>query len=134
MKKLMTVLALTLTVMVANAQMSESKLNTNDPNEMITRGPEFPGGVEALTNLFGDNYAYPAKATRMGKEGTVILEFYIGTDGSISEEIEVLQSVGAGLDEEAIRLAKNMPLWLPALQNGVAVKVKYQLPIHFELR
>lgn len=134
MKKMMTVLALTIPMMVANAQMSENELSTNNSDELVTSGPEFLGGEQALTNYFQDAAKYPEKATRMGREGTVVLEFYVLADGSISEEVSVIKSLGAGLDEEAVRLANIMPAWQPAMQNGVAVKVKYQLPVNFELR
>lgn len=129
----MTVLALIAAAVMANAQMSKSKLEGGDPESLITRGPEYHGGVEALANYFEENYVYPEKALRMGVEGIVTLEFYIDKDGTVAGDIQVIRSVGEELDQEAVRLAKNMPTWKPALQNGKSVKVKYQLPIHFVL-
>lgn len=134
MKKMMTVLALTIPMMVANAQMSENELSTDNSDERVTSGPEYLGGEQALTNYFQDALQYPEMATIKGVEGTVILQFYILPNGSINDDITILRSVGAGLDEEAVRLVNEMPLWLPAMQNGVAVKVRYDMPIQFELR
>jgi hypothetical protein len=40
--------------------------------------------------------------------------------------------LGFGLEQEAIRLKKNMPKWIPASLNGNHVAVYNQLPITFK--
>jgi len=61
------------------------------------------------------------------------LEFEINKEGEIGE-ITVEKSVCKEINEEAIRLVENMPNWKPAMQNGQAQAVKFQLPIIFELK
>ena len=34
------------------------------------------------------------------------------------------------LDKEAVRVVKSMPSWIPAKQNGKAVKSRYTLPVY----
>jgi len=38
------------------------------------------------------------------------------------------------LNYKAIRIVKNMPQWHPGKQQGIAVKVRMNLPIKFDLK
>jgi protein TonB len=94
--------------------------------------PSFKGGNEALAEFMSANLDYPELAKRQGVEGTVILAYTITKNGEI-KDIKVAQSVNKELDNEAIRLAKKMPKWTPAIKDGTAQDIKYQLPVKFEL-
>ena len=61
----------------------------------------------------------------------VYLKFIIDTAGKI-RDIEIVRKLGWGFDEEAIRVFKLMPDWIPGKQNGKAVKVRLIYPIIFE--
>ena len=54
-------------------------------------------------------------------------------DGSITD-VRVLRGIGGGCDEEAIRVVKSMPRWIPGKQRGVPVRVQFNLPIKFTLQ
>ena len=69
----------------------------------------------------------------MGISGKVIVQFVIGKDGSV-RDVEVLRSVDADLDKEAIRVVKKMPKWIPGKQQGVPVSVRFTLPITFKIQ
>lgn len=58
---------------------------------------------------------------------------YRGKDGSISN-VEVDRSVSPSLDNEAMRVIKNMPKWIPGQINGKAVKVECSHPFVFRLQ
>jgi hypothetical protein len=45
----------------------------------------------------------------------------------------VLRSVSALIDQEAMRVVRKMPPWIPGLQRGKPVAVAYRLPIRFAL-
>ena len=94
--------------------------------------PSFPNGLTALTQLLNENIKYPAEAAKDGVEGRVIVEFVVEKDGSINN-VRVVQSVDPLLDKEAVRVVKRMPKWIPGKQNGVVVRVKYSIPITFNL-
>jgi protein TonB len=94
--------------------------------------PEFPGGQDAMVTFLINNINYPKDARRKKIEGKVILQFNIKIDGSISNVI-VVKSVDELLDEEAVRVIKQMPLWKPGYQNAKPVTVRYTLPIMFRL-
>ena len=95
--------------------------------------PEFPGGYAALQKYLMKNLEYPALARRNNVEGTVILAFVVNTVGEISD-IQVIKSLGAGTDEEAKRVIKAMPRWSPGKNNGVAVNVKFVVPVRFAIQ
>jgi TonB family protein len=94
--------------------------------------PEFPGGQDAMVTFLINNINYPKDARRKKIEGKVILQFNISIDGSISNVV-VVKSVNELLDDEAVRVIKQMPLWKPGYQNAKQVTVRYTLPIMFRL-
>ena len=94
--------------------------------------PSFDGGEEALYKWLGENIKYPQVAKETGITGTVIVTFVVEKDGSISG-VQLLKGIGGGCDEEALRVVKNMPKWKSGKQNGVPVRVQFNLPIRFTL-
>ena len=94
--------------------------------------PAFPGGEEALQIYLSENLKYPAIARKKNISGLVILKFLIQTDGSIAD-VKVVEPLGGGCDEEAIRVISLMPKWSPALSNGQEVDCIYTLRIRFVL-
>lgn len=92
--------------------------------------PEYPGGEGALMAFFKENIQYPENAFENKIEGNVKISFVISRDGSL-RDFKVVNGLGYGCDEEAIRVAKLMPNWKPAMQNGKAVPVQFTLPIKF---
>ena len=91
----------------------------------IEKKPEFPGGVGAFYKYIANNYKLPNVKKLNGK---VYVAFVIDVDGSIIE-LKVLKDLGYGTGEEAIRVLKESPKWIPGEQNGQPVRVKYALPI-----
>ncbi|MBP5713320.1 MAG: TonB family protein [Prevotella sp.] len=100
--------------------------------DVVEEMPQFPGGMAALMEFLSKNIRYPKEAFEANKQGRVIANFVIETDGSISEA-KVVKSVDPSLDEEAIRVINAMPNWTPGKQSGKAVRVKYTVPINFRL-
>lgn len=104
-----------------------------EEKEEVVEMPEYPGGEYALFAYLGKNIHYPDSARDAGIAGVVYVGFVVEKDGSISN-IEILQGIGGGCDEEVIRLIKNMPKWKPGLQDGEPVRVQYRLPVKFTVR
>ncbi|MEZ0538452.1 energy transducer TonB [Fibrella arboris] len=99
---------------------------------VVEQNPEFVGGNAAMYAWLGKNIKYPAAASRANISGKVFVSFTVNTDGSITDA-QVLKGLGFGTDEEAIRVVKSMPKWKPGKQSGRPVRVKYNLPISFQL-
>lgn len=97
------------------------------------RLPEYPGGVKAMMEYLNKNIRYPKQCQKMGIKGRVIVQFVINTDGSISD-VEVKQKVHPMLDKEAVRVVQEMPKWQPGMQKGKNVRVRFTLPVNFNLK
>ncbi|MGP1447573.1 MAG: energy transducer TonB [Candidatus Limimorpha sp.] len=95
--------------------------------------PSFPGGQEKLMHYLATNIKYPQIARESNVQGRVYLSFVVEPDGSVSN-VKVLRGIGAGCDEEAMRVVKAMPKWSPGKQRGKAVRVSYNLPVNFKLQ
>ena len=99
----------------------------------VEKMPGFPGGDAALLRYISKNIKYPAIASENGIQGKVFVEFVVNKDGQIVD-VKVLKGVDRSLDEEAVRVVKNMPAWTPGEQQGKKVRVSYRIPIAFTLK
>lgn len=87
---------------------------------------------KALWQFIAKNIHYPESAMEDGITGKVIVGFDIEADGSITN-IHIIKSVHPLLDKEALRLARKLPKFKPAIKNGVNIKSTFTLPITFKL-
>lgn len=93
---------------------------------------QFPGGKEAMTQYVNETLKYPAAARENGIEGVVNVSFVVKADGSIGT-IKIARLIDPDLEQEAIRIVKNMPRWEPATRDGKAVDSTVETGIVFEL-
>jgi len=94
--------------------------------------PSFIGGQNALSQYMNDNLQYPDAAEKKGVEGKVYVLFNVEKDGTITD-VKIGKSVDPDLDQEAVRLVKNMPKWEPGRKRGKATLVKnMRMPITFK--
>lgn len=103
------------------------------PFTVVEQMPEFPGGDQARINFLRNNIIYPPMAREGGITGTVYITFVVGKDGRLSG-VKVLRGIGGGCDEEAMRVVRLMPSWIPGKQGGKNVPVQFNLPIRFTLQ
>lgn len=94
--------------------------------------PAPKGGMAAFYEFVQKQLRYPNQARRMGIEGKVFVQFVVDKDGTITE-VQAVKGIGAGCDEEAVRVIQQSPKWTPGKQRGKAVKVRMILPITFKL-
>lgn len=80
-----------------------------------------------------NNIKYPSLALQNKIQGKVYISFIIEKDGSISN-VKVLQGIGAGCDEEALRVTRLMPKWKPGKTQGHEVRVVINMPVNFVLQ
>jgi protein TonB len=90
------------------------------------------GGLAEFYQYVSSNIKYPSQARRLNVEGRVYVEFIVGKDGKISDATAV-KGIGAGCDEEAVRIIMAAPSWNPAKQRGKPVRQRMVLPITFKL-
>lgn len=89
--------------------------------------PEFPGGMKALNQFLIQNIKMPKDF--VGKT-RVIVRFQVSKDGSL-KDFKILKSGGKECDEEAIRVLKLSPKWIPATNNDKPVNSIFNIPITF---
>lgn len=99
----------------------------------VDNPPKFPGGIEQFYTYLGKEIIYPEAAKRDKVKGKVFLSFIVEKDGSLNE-INIVKGLTAETDEEAARVLKLSPKWLPGKLKGETVRVKYHLPISFEIQ
>lgn len=110
-------------------------IKNDEPEEIfifVEKEPSYPGGWDDFYAFLGKNLKYPPQAKRLGIEGRVTVEFVIEKDGSITD-LKVIKGLGAGLDEETIRVFNLLPKFNPGKQRGVPVRVRKAISIKFEL-
>ncbi|MCF8405837.1 MAG: energy transducer TonB [Bacteroidales bacterium] len=100
--------------------------------KLVDSMPEFPGGQTQMKNYFTTQLAYPKEARDQNIQGRVILTFIVDKSGRTSD-IQLLQRIGGGCDEEAARLIQSMPRWKPATKDGKPVNIRFTIPITFKL-
>ena len=98
---------------------------------LVEKAPSFPGGDSARLNYLRDNVKKLRFAKEAGIYGTVHLSFIVEKDGYISN-IKIMRGIAGGCDEEAIRVTKAMPKWIPGEQNGRKVRVRFYMRVEFE--
>lgn len=96
----------------------------------VEQRPYFPGGKNAMEEWISENLIYPPDASIRNSSGMVSVRFCVSETGEIYD-VKVGWSTHEIFEEEAIRLVKAMPAWVPGRNNGEPVKVRYVLPIDF---
>ncbi len=76
---------------------------------------------------FFENMEYSEEALKNRISGEVMLSFDVLQDSTISD-VRVLGSLGYGIDEEVVRLLKNLK-YAPRIQNGIPVKANMIITI-----
>lgn len=110
----------------------EVKPDENGVYSVAEHMPQFPGGMNELFKYLSQNMQYPAEAQKQKVQGRVVIQMVIDAEGNVVNP-RILRSENLLLDQEALRLAQDMPKWIPGKQNGKAIAVKYTIPIVFRL-
>lgn len=108
------------------------KIELKSPDKIPDKKAQFPGGIKAFNDYLKTNLRFPVSAQRIYSDGHVIVEFYVEADGSISNP-QVLQGIGEAYDEEALRLIKGMPRWMPQTKNGLPLRQRIEQRVIFEV-
>jgi len=94
--------------------------------------PSFPGGLRSFGKFLEKTITYPAYERDRGVMGKVYTTFIVEKDGSLSN-LHTLYTPSVGLSEEALRVMRLSPKWVPGKAQGKPVRVQYTLPINFSL-
>lgn len=101
---------------------------------VVDEPASFPGGTGCLLRFIFENLHYPQSAMEMGIQGKAYLRFIVSDKGEISNITFLRKTPDCPeCDEEAMRLVKSMPKWIPAKNDGKPVNSYFHLPITFKL-
>lgn len=113
--------------------------------DIVEQMPSFPGGQGKMfkflaTNIrypvvaeVAKNTKYPVRAQENGISGAPVVQFTVEADGTLID-FHIVKSVNPDLDAEALRVAKNMPKWIPAKdKDGNAKRATYAISVSFGL-
>ncbi len=92
---------------------------------------------EVLLKFIYANVQYPDSARMQGVEGTVVLNFVVNTDSTISDA-KIVRDIGGGCGDAALAVINALnPLglkWAPGKQKGIPVKVSMNIPVKFKIK
>jgi TonB family protein len=110
-----------------------NSVSTERPTDNVpTVFPEPPGGRRAFNRYLAREVRYPQEARDKRISGRVVVDFVIDEDGKPGD-FTIVRGIGAGCDEELIRLIREGPAWLPASRNDTAIPSKVRVRFRFEL-
>ncbi|MBV6643937.1 MAG: energy transducer TonB [Cyclobacteriaceae bacterium] len=101
--------------------------------QIVETWPQPEGGMQTFYDYVARNMVYPRTAARLSVSGMVFVKFVVEKDGSLTD-ITVVKGIGAGCDEEAVRVLSGSPKWQPGKQRGRNVRVWMTVPIRFVLK
>lgn len=102
--------------------------------DVVDEPAEYARGLNGLQMFMAENLKYPQTAVESGIEGKCYLQFVVSAHGYISN-VKVKKGVAdcPECDQEAVRMVKTMPKWIPGKINGKAVNSIFVLPVTFKL-
>jgi TonB family protein len=121
----------------SNAMVVDSIYNNPDKGYIYTiveKMPQFPkdsGDIQAY--IIKHYKGKPLTPFVCGIQGRTIVQFVVNETGKISD-VKVVRKLDPSLDAEAIRIVEHFPDWIPGEQKGKKVKVRYTLPVSFNIQ
>jgi antitoxin component YwqK of YwqJK toxin-antitoxin module len=94
----------------------------------------FHGGEDGLQRFIAENITYPPMALENDVQGKVNVMFVVDRLGGVLEPSIIRQKLGFGLEEEAIRvITATNGMWTPAIYYGIPVKMRFKIPIKYQI-
>ena len=94
----------------------------------------FKGDVSTFLSDWVYTYLrYPEIPLSQGVSGTVVVEFIVEKDGSVTG-VRAVRGEDQYLEDEAVRVIAASPKWKPGQMRGEKVRVKYSVPVEFRLK
>ena len=100
--------------------------------EKVEVEASFKGGEREWRKFLERNLDANTPVDNGAREGqyTVVIQFIVDKEGKISD-VKAMTKHGFGMEDEAVRVIRKGPSWIPAVQNGRNVKAYRKQPITF---
>ena len=112
----------------------EKKDDDNKVFEKVEVEASFKGGEGAWRKYLERNLNASTPVDNGAPEGnyTVVVQFIVDKEGNISD-VKATTNHGYGMEDEAVKVIRKGPPWVPAVQNGRNVKAYRKQPITFQV-
>jgi hypothetical protein len=106
----------------------------NSDNIIVQKQAEFPGGQKAWQSFLQENMDTDVPVRNGAPIGKyiVLVSFIIDKEGNLSE-LKAENDPGFGTKEEALKIMKQSPRWIPATQNGKNIIYRQRQMVVFEV-
>lgn len=114
--------------------LAEVEENSDEPLAfaIVEEKPQYPGGDTAMFKFISNNFQMPeVQEGQVG--GKIFVQFVIESTGEVNN-VKIAKGIDPYLDQEALRVIRSMPNWIPGKQRGKAVPVSFIVPINIELK
>jgi TonB family protein len=101
--------------------------------KITNRKVMYPDGDYGLLAFIGARLRYPLTAQVEGVKGRVFVSASVDSLGN-TKEVKILKGIREDLDNEALRVVKLIPKWLPEIRDGEAVESAITIPVKFDLK
>ncbi len=120
---------------ITDIKQSEVSDDANDSNKIFDRveiEASFPGGDQVWRRYLERtlNGSTPVDHGAPAGTYTIVVQFIVDKEGNISN-VTALTKHGYGMENEVIKVITKGPKWVPAIQNGRAVKAYRRQPVTF---
>lgn len=96
--------------------------------EVVEQAPVLIGGIEGLR----ERVEYPDMARQAGVEGTVYVQFIVDEKGRVLNPVAI-RSPNELLSRAAVEAVQTSE-FVPGMQRGIPVRVRFTVPVKFQLR
>ena len=128
--KFICIFALLIATLSSKAQSPESARDTTIYKKVDTAAA-FPNGDAAWQAYLRKHFTYSKEAMKNEIQGTVIVQYVIEMDGSVTNVTAI--SGPTVLRQDAENSIKQSPKWTPAVKAGIKVRSYKMQPIVFRL-
>ena len=125
-------------VLIASNNYAQDTTNTANSNAdsftTVQVEAKFPGGQQAWFKFLVEHIHSDVASKHNAPVGnyTVAVSFLVDATGKVSE-VSVLKDPGYGTAADVLKVFKNMPAWIPAIQNGKAVTYRQKQNITYQV-
>lgn len=89
--------------------------------------------AQSVMRFVAGQAIYPEICVKAGIQGIVKVTFVIDVDGKVSD-LAITQSVDKRLDKAAMEAVAKLPDFIPGMQQGRKVPVRFEIPVSFKLQ
>lgn len=106
-----------------------SSIYQDEPVQTVAVKAAFPGGESAFRDFVASEFQYPKRCQDERIQGSVVLRFVVDQSGRISRVSAIQETKSCPeFTEEAVRVIKRSPRWIPGQNKGRFVTSWREIP------